>query len=243
VIPCLLLQDGGLVKTVRFKKSTYVGDPINALRIFNDKGSDELFVLDISATPQRRAPSFDYIEQLASECFMPLAYGGGIRRPEDVRQLIRLGVEKCVINTGAVENPELISAVADLVGSQSVVVSIDAIKDIWGRYRTAVRCGSERTVHDPVDIARRAESKGAGEILLTAVHREGTMEGYDLELIRRVTRAVSIPVVANGGARTVEDFVLAVRDGGASAVAAGAMFVFKGPHRAVLINVPGQNEL
>lgn len=243
MIPCLLLAGGGLVKTTRFRRPTYIGDPINAVRIFNDKGTDELMVLDITATSESRPPSFDYVEQLAGECFMPLGYGGGIRDAVDVRRLVRLGVEKCVINTAALENPALISQAAEEVGSQSVVVSIDVDRNLWGRCLTVVRNGRQTISASPVEAAQLAVEHGAGEILLTAVHREGTMKGYDLDLIRQVASAVTVPVVANGGVRGIDDFVHAVRDDGASAVAAGSIFVFKGPHRAVLINVPSEQEL
>jgi imidazole glycerol-phosphate synthase subunit HisF len=231
-----------LVKTVRFANPTYIGDPINAVRIFNDKGADELLVLDIDATAQGRPPSYQEIEQLAGECFMPLAYGGGIRTADEVRQLIRLGVEKCVLNAAAAENPHLISEAADVVGSQSVVVSIDAVRTMFGRYHTVIRNARTKTGQDPVEAARAAVSRGAGEIVLTAVDREGSMKGYDIELIRSVAAAVDVPVVANGGAGSVSDFVCAAQ-AGASAVAAGSMFVFKGRHRAVLINVPTEAEL
>lgn len=243
VIPCLLLRNQGLVKTVKFREPKYLGDPINVVRIFNDKEVDELVLLDITATPERRGPQFDFIADLASECFMPLAYGGGVRSVGEVKRLCSLGVEKVAINTHAVEHPEFVSAAAAVVGSSSVIVSIDVKRDFWGRYRVYTSGGRVATGLDPVAHAVEMERRGAGEILLNSIDRDGTMKGYDLDLIRRVTQAVGVPVVACGGAGRVEDLAAAVQEAGAAAAGAGSMFVFKGPHRAVLISYPPPDEL
>jgi cyclase len=242
VIPCLLLRNGGLVKTVKFSGSTYVGDPINAVRIFNDKEVDEIVFLDIGATPAESGPNFSLLEDIASEAFMPFGYGGGVTTIEQVRRIFAIGVEKVVINSAAASNPALVSGAAELAGSSSVVVSIDAKRSWLGGYSVFVKSGKIDVRMDPVDYARRMADLGAGEILLNAIHRDGTMEGYDLELIQRVTAAVTIPVVAVGGAGRLGDLPKAVASG-ASAVAAGSLFVFHGKHRAVLITYPPYAEL
>lgn len=243
VIPCLLLRNRGLAKTVKFKDPTYLGDPINVVRIFNEKEVDELIFLDITATAENRKPPFKLIAEIASECFMPLGYGGGIRSLEDIREILSLGVEKVSINSYAVENPGFIRAAADLIGSQSLLISIDVKKNFWGKYEVMTQSGKKSIGLDPVKFAVQMEQAGAGELLLNSIDRDGTMQGYDLELIKHVSEAVTIPVVACGGARTVNDLADAVKKGGASAVAAGSMFVFHGPHRAVLINFPTPQEL
>ena len=242
IIPCLLLRGSGLVKTRQFKDPKYVGDPINAIKIFNDKEVDELVLLDITASAEERGPAFTTITEVASECFMPLAYGGGIRSVEDIRRILMLGVEKAVVNTIAWRDPEVVRLAAREFGAQAIVASIDVRRKMLGGYEVVVDRSTRGTRQDPVDYARRMEDLGVGEIFLTAVERDGTMKGYDLELIRRVTDAVSVPVVAAGGAGKLADFRSAIREGGASAAAAGAMFVFHGPHRAVLITYPSQAE-
>ena len=242
IIPCLLLKNGGLVKTVRFKNDRYVGDPINAVRIFNEKEVDELVFLDISATLAGNGPNFELLEDIASEAFMPFGYGGGITSLEQIRRLYALGVEKIVINTVAATNPELVSEAAGLAGSSSVVVSIDVRRSLFGKYSVCVEGGRRDLKTDPVSYARDMEKRGAGEILLNAIDRDGTMEGYDLGLVRRVSEAVSVPVVAVGGAGSLEHFREAVEHG-ASAAAAGSMFVFHGKHKAVLITYPRYDEM
>ena len=237
-MPCLLLRSRGLVKTVRFKDPSYVGDPINTVRIYNEKEVDELIFLDITATVENRRPQFELIEEIANECFMPFCYGGGVRRIEDMERLFYLGAEKVAVNSYAHENPELIREAANRFGSQSIIASIDARKGILGKYKVRTHGGSKTSRMDPVTCAQRMAELGAGEILLTSIDRDGTFEGYDLELIRRVTEAVHVPVIACGGAGKIEDFGLAVNEGGASAVAAGSMVVYQGAHRAVLINFP-----
>jgi len=243
VIPSLLLRGQGLVKTVKFKNPTYLGDPINIVKIFNDKEVDELTFLDITATPENRKPQFALIESIASECFMPLGYGGGIRSLDDMKTLYNLGVEKISINTYAVENPAFIQAAADMAGSQSVCVSMDVRKNFWGRYEVFTHCGSKGSGLDPVKWAREVESRGAGELLLNSIDRDGTRQGYDMDLVKLVSSAVKIPVVACGGASNIQDLSRVVLEGGASAAAAGSMFVFQGPHRAVLISYPTPQEL
>jgi cyclase len=242
IIPLLLLKNQGLVKTVKFKNPTYIGDPINAVRIFNDKEVDELVFLDITATVEQRPPPFDLIAKIASECFMPFCYGGGIYTVDHVTQLFSLGVEKVALNTVAARNAKFVREIAAIAGSQSVVVSIDVKRNWFGQYRVIIESGTRSTGRDPVEFAKEIEQAGAGEILLNSINRDGTMTGYDVELIRRVGGAVTIPIVAAGGARGVPDFAEAIQ-AGASAVAAGSMFVFTGKHRAVLISYPSIEEL
>ena len=243
VIPCLLLSNKGLVKTVKFKDPKYVGDPINAIRIFNEKEVDELVFLDIDATKTNRKISMALIAQIASECFMPLAVGGGISSLEEAKEIMNTGVEKIVINSSAVSNPGLISSVAKVFGSQSVVASIDAKKKLFGNYEVMTHGGSKPTGLNPAEWAQQLESLGAGELFINSIDKDGTMQGYDLELISKVAELISIPVIACGGAGKLEDFGDAVKNSKVSAVAAGSMFVFYGPHRAVLINYPNRNEL
>ncbi len=241
-MPVLLLRDGGVVKSVRFKSHVYVGDPINAVKVFNDKDVDEICILDIDATPKRRGPDLHVISSIASEAFMPLSYGGGLTTVDQMKAVMQRGVEKVVINTSALERPDLVSEAARVFGSQSVVVSIDAKRGLFGGHKTYGRGGTKAGGLDPVGHARRMEQAGAGEIFLSSIDRDGTMQGYDLDLVAAVARAVQVPVVACGGAGTTADFIGAVK-AGASAVAAGSMFVFVGKHRAVLINYPRQEEL
>jgi cyclase len=243
VIPSLLLRGEGLVKTVRFQKPVYVGDPINTVKIFNEKQVDEIAILDITASHLNREPQFERIAEIASEAFMPLAYGGGIRTLEQIKRLFQLGVEKVILNTALIENPDLVTAAANQFGSQSILASIDAKKKWLGGYYCVTRGGRQKHRISPVVLARRAVDAGAGEVLLNSVNRDGTQSGYDIALIRSVTKRVNVPVIACGGAKSVADFVQAVHDGGASAVAAGSMFVFHGIHRAVLVNFPDEHSL
>lgn len=243
VIPALLLKGQGLVKTVKFKDPKYLGDPINIVRIFNDKEVDEIVLLDITATPENRAPQFDLLKNIASEAFIPLAYGGGIRSMDDVRKLLSIGIEKLILNTSAVENPSLIREAADYAGSQAVVVSIDVMKNFIGKYEVFTHCGQKKAGLDPVKHAVEMERMGAGEILLNSIDRDGTMQGYDIEHIRKVADAVRVPVVACGGAGNLFHVAEVIKQGHASAAAAGSMFVFQGPLRGVLISYPTQKEL
>jgi cyclase len=242
VIPSLLLAGNRLVKTERFRHPVYVGDPINAIRIFNEKEVDELVLLDIEATRGGRGPNFKLLAEIASECFMPLAYGGGLGNVDQMHQVLALGVEKVILNSIAAEQPAVVRAAAGRIGSSSVVVSVDVKRRLLGGYRVYAAGGTRDTGADPVAYATRMQELGAGELLLTAVDRDGTNAGFDLDLIRRVTAAVDIPVVACGGASDLRDFRLAC-EAGASAVAAGSLFVFRRPHRAVLITFPPRREL
>jgi len=243
VIPCLLLRNQGLVKTTRFKNPKYVGDPTNAVRIFNDKEVDELVFLDITASSEQRPPQFELLARMTSECFMPLCYGGGVRTIADMRKLFALGIEKVAVNTYAAENPDFIREAADIFGSSSVIVSIDVKKPMFGKNEVVTLGAKNRTGLDPMEFAQTMEARGAGELLLNSVDRDGTMLGYDLDLIRSISSSVDIPVVALGGAGSVRDLGRAIREGGASAAAAGSMFVFHGPHKAVLITYPSPAEL
>jgi imidazole glycerol-phosphate synthase subunit HisF len=242
VIPCLLLSGERLVKTVRFKQPTYVGDPINAVKIFNDREVDELAILDIGATRDRRDPPFEHLRAIAGECFMPLSYGGGIRTIEHARRLFSIGIEKVLINTAAAADPSLVAAIAGEYGSQAVIAGIDVKKDWLGRSRVFTRAGSHNTGKDPRQHAEAVVAHGAGEILLTSIDRDGTMSGYDVEMIRDLAAAVPVPLVACGGAGSMAHLAEAI-GAGASAVAAGSLFVFAGPRRAVLINYPSAAEL
>jgi len=237
VIPCLLLQDGGLVKTRRFRRPRYVGDPINAIRIFNDKYVDELVFLDIQAARSGAEPDYDLIARIAGECFMPLCYGGGIRTLEVARRIVACGVEKIAVNSMAIERPQLLRELSDELGASSVVASIDVKRGLFGGDRVFHPGRRRVTRLDPVVHARAVVEAGAGEILLNSVNRDGEFCGFDLELICRMSQAVSVPVVACGGAGQLEHMRDAIA-AGASAAAAGSLFVFYGPHRAVLINYP-----
>lgn len=244
VIPCLLLRNRGLVKTVRFRNPSYIGDPINTVRIYNEKEVDELIFLDITATVEGKKPQLEFLYQIATECFMPFTYGGGVRSLDEMAAIYKLGAEKVALCTAAFEDPSLVERAAARFGRQAVVVAIDVKKQrFFGRgYSVFTRGGRTDTKVDPVTYARRIEELGAGEILLTSIDREGTMNGYDLDLIGLVASAVTIPVVANGGAGAIEDFRKAVT-AGASALAAGSLVVFQGKNRAVLINFPSREEL
>jgi cyclase len=242
IIPCLLIKNGGLVKTLKFKNPKYVGDPINAIRIFNDKEVDELMVIDIMATKERREPDFALIEQFAGECFMPLCYGGGINSVDQVKRLFSLGVEKVCLQAAAIEKPSLITEIASRFGSQSVLVSVDVKKNWLGKSQI-YRASTGKTIAQSLpDYLKRIVDAGAGEIVLNAVDRDGVMGGMDVELINNVSSKLSVPLIAVGGAGSLNDIKAAVQ-AGASAVAAGAFFVFHGPHRAVLITYPQYKEL
>lgn len=243
VIPVLLLKNTGLVKTVQFKDPKYIGDPLNAVKIFNDKEVDELIFLDILATPDKKKIQFDFLQQVAEECFMPLAYGGGIRSTDEIRNILKVGVEKVIINTQAVENKDFIRQAVERHGSSTICVSIDVKKNFWGKYEIHIQGGRKNTKIDPVRFAVEMDRAGAGELMINSIDRDGTRKGYDLELIKKITDEVGMPVIACGGADTISDFGAAVNTAGASAVAAGSIFVFHGKHRAVLISYPDQGEI
>lgn len=243
VIPVLLLQNGGLVKGEKFKKHKYVGDPINAVRIFNEKEVDELAFVDISAGMNTKEPDYELIEDMASEAFMPIAYGGGVRRVDQVEKLFRLGVEKVIINSEFYKNPNLIKECSQIAGAQSIAVAVDVKKSLLGRYEVYIHNGTQKTGMNPVEYAIKAQLYGAGEILLTAIDREGQGQGLDLDLIKQVTAAVDIPVIVQGGVGHLEHIKQAVKLSGASAVAAGSFFTFHGKHKAVLLTYPAYHEL
>lgn len=241
-IPVLLLDQGALVKTRAFRRPRYLGDPINAVRIFNEKRVDELMLLDIS-TWAGRAPEVDRLADIVSEAFMPVAYGGGISSIPLAADLLARGIEKLVLNTAVWKQPALVEQLAARFGSQAVVASIDARRNVFGQWRARVRGGRVATGLTPASLARRAVDLGAGEILLTAIDREGTRRGFDLELCRSVSAAVDVPVVAHGGAGDLTDFRRAILEGGCSAVAAGSMFVFAAEGGGVLISYPSEADL
>jgi imidazole glycerol-phosphate synthase subunit HisF len=242
IIPCLLLKDGGLVKTIKFGDPKYVGDPINAIRIFNEKEVDELMVIDIMATKERREPNFFLIEQFAGECFMPLCYGGGINSVDQVKRLFSLGVEKVCLQAAAIERPSLITEIASRFGSQSVLISVD-VKKNWLGKRQVYQASTGKTISRSLpDHLKCIVEAGAGEILLNVMDRDGVMGGMDVELINKVSSSLSVPLIAVGGAGSLNDIKAAIQ-AGASAVAAGAFFVFHGPHRAVLITYPQYKEI
>jgi len=235
IIPILLLKDGGLVKTLKFSKDTYIGDPINAVKIFNKKEVDELVILDIGATRDGTVPNFLEIREIVSEAFMPVGYGGGISTIEHIDQLFNIGVEKVILNSVIFENQELVKKAVKIYGSQSIVASLDFKKDIWGNYKIYSKNGKKKQIISIEEIIELIQELGFGELILNSIDRDGTMQGYDLSLIEKFTKVLEIPVVVAGGAGKIEDFFQAVK-AGASAVAAGAMFVFQGVHRAVLIS-------
>lgn len=238
VIPALLLHGKSLVKTERFGKYKYVGDPANTVRIFNELEVDELSFLDIKAARTRCGPDFDVLRDIATECFMPLSYGGGIESLEVAKQVFDIGFEKIILNTAAYSNPELITQIANIYGSQAVVLSMDVKKRLWKQMRLVAQGGTRWQDVPPADWARKAEELGAGEILLTSVDREGTWGGVDIPLIQEITAAVSIPVIAHGGVAGPADIAKAVHEGGASAVAVGSMVVFQRKGMGVLVHFP-----
>jgi cyclase len=241
LVPCLLLEGRKLVKTVRFARPAYVGDPINAVRIFNEREVDELAMLDINATPQAKSPNFELIEAIVSEAFMPVAYGGGIRCVEDIGRLFSIGVEKAVIATAAIESEHLLCDAVQMFGSQSIVACLDIRKNLFGKHEAFTRCGTRKQAASPMQIVDRFVGSGAGEILINSIDRDGTMTGYDLKIIAEIAARVSVPVMACGGAGTLADAREAIR-AGASSAAAGSMFVYHGKHRAVLISYPSSKQ-
>jgi cyclase len=243
IIPALLLREESLVKTVKFGSFTYVGDPCNTVRIFNELEVDELVLLDITATRNGRPPNFDLLADIANECFMPVAYGGGIRTFDDAERVLRIGFEKVIINSYALENPAFISQLATHCGNQAVIASMDVRRTVWGQSRVFTANGTRNTRRDPVAWASEVEARGAGEILLTSVDREGTWRGFDLDLVQRVTQSVSIPVIAHGGGGSLHDVARVVKEGGASAVALGSMVVFQKKDMGVLVNFPDREAL
>tara|TARA_B100000579_G_scaffold437455_1_gene466859 strand:+ start:2044 stop:2811 length:768 start_codon:yes stop_codon:yes gene_type:complete len=241
LIPCLLLSDQGLVKTKKFKDPIYIGDAQNIVKIFNDKEVDELVILDIDASKEEKPPNFKLIKDIASEAFMPLAYGGGIRSVEDAKKLINSGVEKIIINTSAFSNPILIREMADQIGSQSVIVSIDVAKQFFSRRQTVrIKSSLKDTGLDPIKAAKNVQELGAGEILIHNIDNDGKMNGYDLDLIMSISQNTDLPIIACGGCSSIKNLRDAIKSG-ASAAAAGSIFVFHGPLKAILITFPPNN--
>jgi cyclase len=239
IIPILLLKGTGLYKTQKFKDPKYIGDPLNAVKIFNEKEVDELIILDITAGIENRKPNYELLYQMAGECFMPLGYGGGVSTVEEIRKLISMGIEKVSINSNAV-NLDFIRKAADVFGSSTLVVSMDVKKNFWGKHEVYTKSGTNNTKMEAAKFAVEITKAGAGELLVNSIDRDGMMQGYDLDLIKSISGEIDIPLIACGGAGVPDHFRQAV-NAGASAVAAGSMFVFHGKHRAVLISYPEQS--
>jgi cyclase len=243
IIPCLLIQDGGLVKTVRFKDPKYVGDPINAVKIFNEKEADELVVLDIDASVKGIEPNYQRIANLAAECRMPLCYGGGVRTPEQARKIISLGVEKVAISAAALENPRLITQIAEEIGRQSVVVVLDHKKRMLGSTQDVwTHNGTRNTKRSVLEVAAEVAELGAGEIVINSIDNDGRMKGYDVDLAVKLRQTVNIPITILGGGGSLEDMHKVISKCGVVGVSAGSFFVFKGPYRAVLISYPSAQQ-
>ena len=243
VIPVLLLRNKGLVKTVKFAEHKYIGDPVNAVKVFNEKDVDELCFLDIDASREGREPPFRYLEQIASECFMPLSYGGAVRSVEQIRKLIQSGIEKIIINTQALENPEFVRSACDTFGSSTIVGAMDVKKNFWGKYHIYVHTKRTMLAVEPVEYAGTLQQLGVGEILVNSVDHDGMMNGYDINLVSRISQAIDVPLIACGGCGSIDDIHRVINEGGASAAAAGSFFVFHGKHRAVLITYPEYHQL
>jgi cyclase len=239
VIPCLLVHEGGLVKTVGFKSPKYVGDPINAVKIFNEKETDELVVLDIDATVNGVEPDYKMIANLAAECRMPLCYGGGVQTAEQAKKIISLGVEKVALSAAAINDPSLIQRIADEIGRQSVVVVLDVKKRLFSKeYDVFTHNGKKNTKRDVVLVAKQAESLGAGEIVINSIDNDGVMKGYDLLLAQKIRQVVNIPITILGGAGSLDDISALIKTCGVVGASAGSLFVFKGVYKAVLISYP-----
>ncbi len=239
----MLLRNTGFVKTVNFKNPKYLGDPRNIVKIFNEKEVDELIILDIGATSENRNIQCDIIHEIVSEAFMPVAYGGGVNSLEQARAILGLGVEKIVIGTQAIENSTMLRQIIDVLGSQSVVVCLDVKKNLWGKYEIFTHGGKKNTKLDPTNVAMSMEKAGVGELVVNSIDRDGTMMAYDVDLVKMLSKSVGIPVIACGGAGKTEDLAEVIVDGGASAAAAGSLFVFQGKYKAVLISYPERSEI
>lgn len=243
IIPCLLLRNQGLVKTIKFKKEIYIGDPINAIRIFNDKEVDELVFLDILATREKRPPNLEYIKKLAGECFMPFAYGGGITNIDQIAELNAIGVEKIIVNSIAFSDASFVKRAVERFGSSTIVISIDVKKDFFGKYHVYTHGGTKKVSISLKEILNKINEWQVGEVIVNSIDKDGTMQGYDEFLIKLVTDVLDMPVIALGGAGVIKDFQSVIMNAGASAVAAGSFFVFYGPHKAVLINYPTNEQI
>ena len=238
IIPCLLIQNNGLVKTVKFKNPKYVGDPINAVRIFNEKEVDELVFFDIDATVLNNEPNYSLIERISNQSRMPLCYGGGIKNLEQAKRIFSLGVEKIALSSSLIDNPNLITQIGNQVGAQSVIVVLDIKKKIFGGYEIFTHNAKRSTGIDPFKFIKNSEKLGAGEIVINSIDKDGLMNGYDLDLIKKVRKATSLPVTVLGGAGSIDHIAEVIKENGIIGVSAGSLFVFKGPYKAVLINYP-----
>lgn len=243
IIPCLQLLGDSLVKKIKFNKYNYIGDPVNTVRIFNELEVDELCILDISATTEKRKPNLKIIKEIANECFMPLSYGGGIESIQTVHEIFSIGFEKIILNTAAYENPKLIEEIVKQFGSQSLIISIDFKKSFFGKYLMYTNCGKVKQKLDPFEWAKTVENMGAGELLITSMDREGTWQGYDLEILNKVADSVNIPVIANGGAGNVDHIIDVFDNTKVSAVAAGSMLVYQAKGLGVLVNFLDKQKL
>lgn len=243
VIPCLLLHKGGLYKTEKFKKPTYIGDPINAIKIFNEKEVDELMFLDIDASVENKEPNYKMIEDIASECFMPLCYGGGIKSTEQMKRIYALGVEKISISSQAIINPNLIKEAASLFGNQSVIVIVDIKKDFWGNKKVFINNGKKNTKLNPIYFIKQVESLGAGEIVVNSCDNDGVMKGYDCELLKEIKENTKVPIIALGGAGNLNHIKDVFENSKVDAVACGSMFVYQGPLKGVLISYPSYQKI
>ncbi len=243
VIPVLLLRDDALVKTVRFDNPSYIGDPVNTVRIFNELEVDELVFLDITATNENRAPNLGILREIADECFMPLGYGGGLNSFEVVQSIFEIGFEKVILNSVMHSRPNFVSQVADHYGNQAVVGSIDVKKNFWGNYEVWTNSGKVNTKKNPVDWAIELERLGVGEILITSIDREGTWKGFDIQLTNSISKAVNLPIIAHGGCGSLNDISKVISEGNASAVAIGSLVVYQQKEMGVLVNFPQREDL
>ncbi|PZR09015.1 MAG: imidazole glycerol phosphate synthase subunit HisF [Flavobacterium psychrophilum] len=242
IIPCLLVHEKGLVKSVNFKNHKYVGDPINAVRIFNEKEVDELMVIDIDATVENREPDYKMIENLAAESRMPLCYGGGVKTVEQAQRIFSLGVEKIAVSSAIVEDPTFITRMAEKVGTQSVVAVLDVKKKLLGGYEVYTHNGKKKTGKNPVEFAKELEKLGIGEIVINSIDNDGVMKGYDMSIIEKVRDVLTIPMTVLGGAGSLQDIGQLIKKFGIIGASAGSLFVFKGVYKAVLINYPSRSE-
>ena len=242
IIPSLLIHENGLVKTVNFKNPKYIGDPINAVKIFNEKAVDELAIFDIDATVLGKEPNYSLIERLASQSMMPMCYGGGVKTVEQAQRIFSLGIEKIALSSAVLQNPTLITEISDRVGAQSVIVVLDVKKKLLGGYEVYTHNGKKATGINPFKFVEEAQKFGAGEIVINSIDKDGVMKGYDLDLIAKVREKISLPMTVLGGAGSLQDIEKVIDIYGVIGVAAGSLFVFKGPYKAVLINYPTQLE-
>ncbi|MFC6267721.1 AglZ/HisF2 family acetamidino modification protein [Frigoriflavimonas asaccharolytica] len=242
LIPCLLVRGKGLVKTTKFKESRYLGDPMNAVRIFNEKEADELMILDIDATAEGRVPDLKMIKNWAEECRMPLCYGGGITTAKQAQEIFSLGVEKIALSFGAINNPSVVKEISDMVGSQSVVIVLDVKKKLFGGYEVYTHNGKKSTGKNPFDLIKQFQDLGAGEIVINNIDADGEMKGYDLALMEKARNSTTLPLTASGGAGTLQDVKDLISKFGIIGAAAGSLFVYKGKLKGVLINYPGFSE-